>query len=125
MRSGDVLYIPRGVMHSAQCTDEESMHLTVSLSPMTMLDVLEKELRRLAAEDVALRRRADWSVAGGAEEIAAAKRDLRKLLGRLSDTVNPSAAIEEKRARLASAGAEGAGLFQEAIASLRSAKAPT
>ncbi|MBI1361841.1 MAG: hypothetical protein GC155_16315 [Alphaproteobacteria bacterium] len=119
LHAGDVLYIPRGVMHSARCTDEASMHLTVSLTPLTMLGVLEMELRRLAAEDVALRRRVPWSVAGGAEEAAAAKRQLRKLLGRLGEKVNPSAAFEEKRANLAKAAASQSNVFEEAVATMK------
>src|SRR5262245_5472083 len=85
LHAGDVLYIPRGVMHSARCTNEESMHLTVTLSPLTMLNVLEKELRRLAAQDIELRRRAAWSSTGGPEETKALRDDLRRLAASLAD----------------------------------------
>jgi hypothetical protein len=118
MRVGDVLYIPRGVMHSARCTDEESMHLTVTLTPLTMLGVLEKELRRLALQDEALRRRAAWSVAGGAEETESLRRELQRLLGAIAEKVDPSAVIGEKRASLAGA-AEPPNTFAKAVASLR------
>jgi len=119
LRVGDVLYLPRGVMHSASCRDEESMHLTVSLRPMTMLGLLERELRRLALEDVALRRRAAWSMEGGAEEAKALRRELRRLLGGLVDKVDPAAAIEEQRKLLARTRAEQSDLFRKAVASLR------
>ncbi|MEP7209253.1 MAG: cupin domain-containing protein, partial [Alphaproteobacteria bacterium] len=118
MRVGDVLYIPRGVMHSARCRDEESMHLTVTLTSLTMLSLLERELRRLAAGDEALRRRAAWSVAGGADEGEAIRRELQRLLGVLADKADPSVAIEEKRAVLAKA-AEPLDLFAKTVASLK------
>jgi ribosomal protein L16 Arg81 hydroxylase len=119
MRVGDVLYIPRGVMHSAHCTDEESMHLTVSLTPMTVLGLIEKELRRLATEDVALRQRAVWSATGGADEANAAKRDLSKLLRDLADKVDPSALFDEKRKQVSRTEPAGASVLQDAVASLK------
>lgn len=54
---GDVLYLPRGTMHSAACTERESMHLTISLAPATLYDLLTRALAQAADADVALRRR--------------------------------------------------------------------
>lgn len=54
---GDVLYLPRGTMHEAFCTERESMHLTISVAPMTYADLLAKALTRIAETDVAFRRR--------------------------------------------------------------------
>jgi hypothetical protein len=78
MRTGDVLYIPRGGMHSAASRAETSMHLTISLAPMTYADLLTRALVRLAKEDGALRRRvplrgreADDSVALAAANVLA------------------------------------------------------
>ncbi len=62
---GDVLYLPRGEMHSARCSDEESLHLTISMTPLSVADLLVREIRRLAREEEGLRRRAPWSVASG------------------------------------------------------------
>jgi hypothetical protein len=86
---------------------------------MTMLGVLERELRRLALEDVALRRRAAWSMEGGPEEARGLRRELRRLLGGIVDKVDPAAAIEEQRKLLARARVEQGDLFREAVASLR------
>jgi hypothetical protein len=36
LSAGDVLYMPRGVMHQAFCIERESMHLTISLMPLTV-----------------------------------------------------------------------------------------
>jgi hypothetical protein len=62
LSAGDVLYLPRGVMHQALCTDRASMHLTISISPLTFADLISRELRRVAACNVEFRRRVPWSV---------------------------------------------------------------
>jgi hypothetical protein len=64
LRPGDALYLPRGVMHQAFCTGRASMHLTVSLAPLTYADLLVREVRRVAALDVTLRRRVPWTADG-------------------------------------------------------------
>jgi ribosomal protein L16 Arg81 hydroxylase len=61
LAQGDVLYLPRGAMHQAFCTERESMHLTVSIAPMTVADLLVKAVRRAAESDIELRRRVPWT----------------------------------------------------------------
>lgn len=55
LESGETLYIPRGFMHAAACEERESLHLTVSLTPITLHDVLAEALARAARDDTALR----------------------------------------------------------------------
>jgi ribosomal protein L16 Arg81 hydroxylase len=57
LAAGDVLYLPRGVMHEAFCTDRESMHVTIGLASFTFADLLHKAVASAAASDIALRRR--------------------------------------------------------------------
>jgi ribosomal protein L16 Arg81 hydroxylase len=64
LNRGDVLYLPRGVMHSAYCTDRESMHLTISLAPLTVADLLREVISSAAEADIDLRRRVTWRAAG-------------------------------------------------------------
>ena len=61
LRAGDVLYVPRGEMHEAFCTERESMHLTISIAPLTFADLLAKALKA-AESDIRFRRRVPWSV---------------------------------------------------------------
>jgi len=59
LRPGDVLYLPRGYLHSATAQDEISAHLTVGVHPVTRWATAEAALdlaRSLAAEDPELRR---------------------------------------------------------------------
>jgi hypothetical protein len=74
---GDVLYLPRGVMHEAFCTDRESMHLTISLASLTFADLLQKAIGSAAAADVELRRRVPWSATddGERERLAGLAKD--------------------------------------------------
>ena len=60
LNRGDVLYLPRGAMHEAYCTDRESMHLAISVAPLTYADLLTKALRVAAQADIGLRRRIPW-----------------------------------------------------------------
>lgn len=54
---GDTLYLPRGTMHEAFCTMDTSLHLTVSVDPQTVFDVLVEQLKELAVADKLLRQR--------------------------------------------------------------------
>jgi ribosomal protein L16 Arg81 hydroxylase len=40
LAAGDVLYIPRGFPHKAHCTDENSLHITLSLNTLKWKDVI-------------------------------------------------------------------------------------
>lgn len=54
LRPGDVLYLPRGWLHSAQALGDTTAHLTVGVHPVTRYAVVEA-LSALAAQDPALR----------------------------------------------------------------------
>ena len=86
LRAGDVLYLPRGVMHEAFCTDRESMHVTIGLAPLCFADLLHKAVAAAAASDVELRRRIPWFAADDAEteRLAQQARDL--LVGLATDS---------------------------------------
>ena len=49
LRQGDVLYVPRGVMHEAYCGPAESLHLTISIAPLTLADLLVTAIKQHAA----------------------------------------------------------------------------
>ena len=55
MAAGDVLYMPRGVMHDAQAEGGDSLHLTFALRTLTVGDLVIRALKLAMAEDVALR----------------------------------------------------------------------
>jgi hypothetical protein len=55
MRPGDVLYIPRGVIHVAKTSDQHSLHLTFSLHPPKLSDVAATAVELAAEADTSLR----------------------------------------------------------------------
>ncbi len=55
LRAGDVLYLPRGVVHSATAQEGVSLHLTIGILATTVHDILS-EIVEAATEDVAFRR---------------------------------------------------------------------
>lgn len=51
LTAGDTLYLPRGRVHSAQTTDEPSVHLTVGIHVPTVLTLLTHALHLLSLTD--------------------------------------------------------------------------
>lgn len=43
---GDVLYVPRGVVHDAYCKGDPSIHITFGFNPMVRLDLITELLKR-------------------------------------------------------------------------------
>ncbi len=115
---GDVLYLPRGTMHQAYCTDRESMHLTIGMVPVTFADLLARELRRIAGTDVELRRRVPWSVGSGDGELSALTDRVRAQWMALASQIDVAEALRAEQRLLATDAAAGpAGVLAAAIAS--------
>lgn len=112
LQLGDVLYLPRGVMHAAGCTDQHSLHLTISLESLTYADVLVSEVRRLARDIPALRRRIQWSRDGKDEFLTKALRDQMRML---ADRVDAHPSLEEERRTLMRNQDTAAGTLSQAL----------
>lgn len=58
LKQGDLLYLARGQVHSATCSDQQtrSIHITVGMQPITLFDVAVEALRGAALSDERLRR---------------------------------------------------------------------
>jgi hypothetical protein len=56
LRPGEVLYIPRGMVHGAFTTASHSLHITIGIRPFLRLDYLHKLLDTLAEKDEAFRK---------------------------------------------------------------------
>jgi len=55
LEPGDLLYLPRGVVHAAQSTDTSSLHLTLGLSSFSWADLLQEALTLRARNELPLR----------------------------------------------------------------------
>jgi len=121
LSAGDVLYLPRGVMHEAFCTDRESMHLTISLMPLTVADLIARELQRVGAGSIRFRQRVAWDVgddsAHATERITAL---VKECLGELSAALDVAAVLQSERRGLGdSARTGGTNELTAALAAMR------
>lgn len=53
---GDLLYIPRGIMHAAETTNQKSTHITTGLIGISWQDILKERIDSLMVENVDFRR---------------------------------------------------------------------
>jgi hypothetical protein len=56
LTAGDLLYLPRGVVHEAMSLGDTSFHLTIGILPLTYADVLRTELEHVIDTDHDFRR---------------------------------------------------------------------
>lgn len=54
-RVGDAMFIPRGFLHNAMATDQDSLHLVINLMPLTWFDVMTALLQKACDTDPELR----------------------------------------------------------------------
>jgi ribosomal protein L16 Arg81 hydroxylase len=87
LRAGDTLYLPRGWLHEALTSDEDSLHLTVGVSVVTWLDAF-RELLAEIEDDVEFRRSVPRDGEGAAE-----------LVERLAERLGPEHVVEVMRAK--------------------------
>jgi ribosomal protein L16 Arg81 hydroxylase len=66
LRAGDTLYLPRGWLHEALTSDEDSLHMTIGISVVTWLDAF-RELLAEVEDDVEFRRSVPRDGEGAAE----------------------------------------------------------
>ncbi len=55
LRAGDLLYIPRGVMHEAKTSDQSSLHLTLGIHPVKKIDLLNDLISVISLRDSGFR----------------------------------------------------------------------
>jgi Cupin superfamily protein len=88
LRPGDTLYLPRGWLHQALTSEDDSLHLTIGVNVVTWLDALVAALER-CADDVEFRRGVRADGVGVAE-----------VLERLSERLSPEHVAAARRERL-------------------------
>jgi lysine-specific demethylase/histidyl-hydroxylase NO66 len=79
---GDVLYIPSGFPHSAECTSEHSLHMTIGISPWTSSQVIEYAANVMAEQIPELRERLYSKTTVSADKLKIA---IQKLFEKLCD----------------------------------------
>jgi ribosomal protein L16 Arg81 hydroxylase len=54
LKQGDLIYIPRGVVHAAECGADPSLHVTLGVNPRTWEDLLNATISDLVKQDKSL-----------------------------------------------------------------------
>ena len=101
LRQGDLLYIPRGIVHEAMTTDDSSVHLTVGIHVWRWADLLREAVRSLAETDVRLRKSLPIGLLAndGANAVDLDTR-LRELLHACAETADARDALQRMGRRL-------------------------
>ncbi len=85
LRAGDVLYIPRGVMHDAASTEQLSLHITVGVMSKTWTDFLLEAVSAASLADPAFRNSLPAGFAQDGYDRGSAEQTFRTLLRALVD----------------------------------------
>jgi ribosomal protein L16 Arg81 hydroxylase len=79
MKAGDVLYVPRGLMHDARSTDKTSLHVTIGVLSYTWTDLMIDAITAMSLDDAAFRK----SLPAGFARMDFDRRDARAYFGGL------------------------------------------
>ena len=98
LQAGDLLYVPRGVVHEAQSLDSISVHLAVGILGITWADVLHAAVDLFAGDQAAARHSLPVGFARLAEQRARAEAAVPGMLEDLGRYCRPSALINHAAA---------------------------
>lgn len=97
LKSGEVLYIPRGIMHAAVTTDEISLHVTLGVIAYTWADLLVDTVSEVAERVTAWREGAPFGLALQDADGSRTAERLRGMLAELGEHVDLAAVIAERQ----------------------------
>lgn len=83
LEPGDVLFLPRGFVHSASTSTETSLHITVGIRSLSLRDVARRAFDKASLQDVRLRRVALFDKFQREENLDEVRRTLHELVDRL------------------------------------------
>lgn len=94
LHEGDMAYVPRGVMHDARTTGEESLHVTLGVLFTSYTDLLVEALAMVGLGDPAFRRGLPPGFARPGFDRAALREEFRALCRRFAERADLDAALE-------------------------------
>lgn len=94
LNAGDMLYVPRGVVHDAVATNEVSLHITTGLLASSWVDVLVEALIEYAHEDRALRASIPPGFANDGHDQSAVLETFHALMRRAAEGCNPARTLD-------------------------------
>ena len=97
LEAGEVLYIPRGIMHAAVTTDAVSLHITLGLIAYTWADLLVDCLSEVAPRARDWRANVPFGVASADRDGQETLRRLREMLEELGESIDVAAVLAERQ----------------------------
>lgn len=94
LEAGDIAYVPRGIMHDARTTGEESLHITLGVLFTSWTDLLAEALGMVGLRDVAFRRSLPPGFATQPFDRAKAREEFKGLLRAFMERADFDAALE-------------------------------
>lgn len=94
LNAGDLLYIPRGFLHSAQSRDETSLHATLGVKPYRWADAIMETMAQLCLSDPAFRRALPADLGRPYFDVGVARSVLADLLARAVEEAKPDVALD-------------------------------
>jgi ribosomal protein L16 Arg81 hydroxylase len=94
LHPGDMVYVPRGVMHDAVSGDGDSCHITLGILPTSWTDLLLEAVARVALEDSELRRTLPIGFARQDFDRGPAQKIFRDLLTRVMEKASFDPALD-------------------------------
>lgn len=94
LRPGDMLYLPRGVLHDAQTREGETMHITLGALSTTWTELLLEAVSKVALDDVDFRRSLPPGYAQTAYDRGSAQTFFKQLLTRLAERADLDGALD-------------------------------
>jgi ribosomal protein L16 Arg81 hydroxylase len=102
MRSGDLMYLPRGTIHSATSNEELSIHITLGVHPLLWSEVIGDAVRKVFAREVRFREGLPIGFAIDEQLQTHAKERLAELLDLLRAELSPDEMMAHSLMRAAS-----------------------
>ncbi len=99
---GDLIYLPRGFVHEALTSDEESLHITVGIIAYTWFDVFTEVLAACRRQDYRFRESLPAGFAEQPQITPAMRETFRQLTATLVENADVNNAIEKVAARFVS-----------------------
>jgi|SRR6185369_6107017 len=93
LKAGDLLYIPRGFLHSGRSCDDTSLHATVGVKAYRWADVLLEAVSDLCLNDPAFRHALPVDFGRGSFDMDAARKTFDDLLQRVRDKTELAPAL--------------------------------
>ncbi len=94
LHPGDMVYVPRGVMHDATSGEEDSCHITLGVLPTSWTDLLLEAIARVALEDSELRRTLPPGFAHQGFDRTAARGMFKELMARVTEKADVDGAFD-------------------------------